>query len=65
MLNGTELPLHQNLIYGPFPTVSLEQSLRTIRGAASLAAVLSLPQIKLNSQAVHLFLVDNAVEVGD
>ena len=50
MLHGIELPLHQNLIYGLSPTAALEQSLRAIWAAASWAAVLILPQIKLNSQ---------------
>ena len=50
MLHGIELPLHQNLIYGLSPTAALEQSLRAIWDAASWAAVLILPQIKLNSQ---------------
>ena len=35
------------------PTAPLEQSLRAICGAASWAAVLILPQIKLNSQLSH------------
>ena len=34
----------------PSPTTSLEQFLRAIPGAVSLAVVLILPQIKLNSQ---------------
>ena len=50
LLNGIELTLHQNLIDWPSPTATLEQSLRAIWGAASWAAVLILPQIKLNSQ---------------
>ena len=50
MLNGIELLLHPNLIYWPSPTTSLEQSLRAIWGAAFWAAVLILPQIKLNLQ---------------
>ena len=59
VLNGTELRLHQNLIYWPPPTTSLEQYPRVIWVAASLAAVLILPPVKLNSsQVVHLFLVD-------
>ena len=44
------LPLHQNLIYWPSPTATLEQSLRGIWDTASWAAVLILPQIKLNLQ---------------
>ena len=44
------LPLHQNLIYWPSPTATLEQSLRGIWDTASQAAVLILPQIKLNLQ---------------
>ena len=40
-----ELPLQQNHVYLPFPPASLEQFLRAIRGAASKAAVLILPQI--------------------
>ena len=50
VLHGIELPLHQNLIHWLFPTAALEQSLRAIWVAASRAAVLILPQIKLNSQ---------------
>ena len=50
VLHGTELPLHQNLIYYLSPTANLEQSLRAIWDAASWAAVLILSQIKLNSQ---------------
>ena len=49
VLHGIELPLHQNLIYWPSPTAALEQPLRAIWDAASQAAVLILPQIKLNS----------------
>ena len=48
MLHGIELPLHQNLRLSP--TANLEQSLRAIGDVASRAAVLILPQIKLNSQ---------------
>ena len=61
MLNGIELPLHQNLIYWPSLTASLEQYLRAIWGAASQAAVVILPQIKLNSQlsSCFSFLVDS------
>ena len=44
------IPLHQNLIYWPYPTAFLKQFLRAIWGAASWAAVLILPQIKLNLQ---------------
>ena len=50
MLHGIELPLHQNFVYWLSPTASLEQSLRAIWEAASWAAGLILPQIKLNSQ---------------
>ena len=50
VLHGTELPLHQNLIYWLSPTAALEQSLRVIWDAAFWAAVLILSQIKLNSQ---------------
>ena len=50
VLHGIELPLHQNLIYWPSLTAALEQSLGAIWDAASQAAVLILPQIKLNSQ---------------
>ena len=46
VLHGIELPLHQNLIYLPSLTATLEQSLRAIWDAASQAAVLILPQIK-------------------
>ena len=54
------LPLLQNLIYWLSPTAALEQSLRAIWDAASWAAVLILPQIKLNSQlsSCTSFLVD-------
>ena len=37
----------------PFPTTSLEQSLRAIWSAVSWAAVLILPQIQLNLQLSH------------
>ena len=50
VFHGTELSLHQNLICWPYPTATLEQSLRAIWEAASLAVVLILPQMKLNSQ---------------
>ena len=50
VLHGIEIPLHQNLIYWLSPTAALEQSLRAIWDAASGAAVLILPQTKLNSQ---------------
>ena len=50
VLHGTELPFHQNLIYWLSPTAALEQSLRATWDSASWAAVLILPQIKLNSQ---------------
>ena len=50
VLHGIELPLHQNLICWLSPTATLEQSLRAIWVADSQAAVLILPQIKLNSQ---------------
>ena len=50
VLDCPELPLHQNLIYWPSPTASLEQSLRALWGAVSQAAVLIWPQIKCNSQ---------------
>ena len=43
-------PPSPNLVYCLPPTATLEQSLRAIRDAASRAAVLILPQIKLNSQ---------------
>ena len=48
MLNGIELPLTKIIYIDLSPTASLEQSLRA--GAASQAAVLILPPIKLNSQ---------------
>ena len=48
VLNCIKLPLHQNRMYWPSPTASLEQSLRAIWSAVSRAAVLILPQIKLN-----------------
>ena len=50
MLNGSELGLLQNLIYWSSPTTSSEQSLRAVWGAASRAAVLILPHIKLHMQ---------------
>lgn len=52
-LDWTELPLRQNLIYGPSPTAFLEQSLRVICGTISPATVLILPQVKLASQLSH------------
>ena len=55
VLHGIELPLHQNLIYLPSPTAILEQLLRAIWDAASQAAGLILPQIKLNLKLLHLF----------
>ena len=59
VLYGTELPLHQNLIYFllPLPLWS-----RAIWDAASRAAVLILPQIKVNSQlsSCTSFLVDRS-----
>ena len=63
VLHGTELPLHQNLIYWPTPTAVLEQSLRAIWDVASPATVLILPQIKLNSQlsSCTSFLVDKGI----
>ena len=60
-LHGIELPFHQNLICWLSPTAALEQSLRAIWDAASRAADLLLPQIKLNSQVTSctsFFLVD-------
>ena len=57
MLNSTELPLHQNLIYWPLPTTSLEQSPRVIWDTASLAAILILPPIKQLSSCTS-FLID-------
>ena len=45
-----ELPLPQNLIYWLSLTAALEQSLRALWDAASRAAVLILPQTKLNLQ---------------
>ena len=50
VLHGIELPLHPNLIYWLSPTAALEQSLGAVWDAASQAAVLIFPQIKLNSQ---------------
>ena len=50
VLHDIEVPLHQNLIYCLSHTAAWEQSLRAIWDAASWAAVLILPQIKLNSQ---------------
>ena len=54
VLNCTELPLHQNLIGWTSPTPFLGQTLRAIWGATvSRAAVLILPQMKLNCQLSH------------
>ena len=50
VLHSIELLLHQNFIYWLSPTATLEWSLRAIWDATSWAAVLILPQIKLNSQ---------------
>ena len=50
VLDCPELPLHQNLMYWPSPTVSLEQSLRAIWGAISWAAILIGSQMKCNLQ---------------
>ena len=49
-LHGAELPFPQSLTQWPSPTAALEQSLRAVSDAASRAAVLILPQIKLNSR---------------
>ena len=64
VLHGIELPLHQNqYINWVSPTDTSEQSLRVIWDAASWAAVLILPQIKLNSQlsSCTFFLVNNTL----
>ena len=63
VLHGIELLRHQNLIYWLSPTAALEQSLRAIWDAASRAAVLILPQIKLNSQlsSCTSFFVDSLI----
>ena len=54
VLNCIELPLHQNLNGWTSPTPSLGQTLRAIWGATvSQAAVLILPQMKLNCQLSH------------
>ena len=55
-----ELSLHQNHIYWPSPSSSLEQFVRASRDAVSQAAVLILPQMKFNSQLTHCvyFLVN-------
>ena len=50
VLQGIELPLHQNLIYWLPRPAALKQPLRAVQDAASQAEVLILPQIKLNSQ---------------
>ena len=66
VLHGIELPLHQNFIYWLSPTAALEQPLRAIWDAASQAAVLILPQIKLNSQlssCTSFFLVKKCVDI--
>ena len=63
LLHGTELPLHQNLVYWLSPTAALEQSLRAIWDAASQAAVLIRPQIKLKTLKLYIFfLVDTHVQ---
>jgi len=53
--------LGQNLVYWPSPTAALARSLRALWDAASRAAVLILPQIKLNSKlsSYASFLVDS------
>ena len=63
VLHGIELLLHPNFIYWLSPTATLEQALRAIWDAASQAAVLILPQIKLNSQlsSCTSFLVDSLI----
>ena len=48
MLDCRELSLHQNLIYWPSPSTSLEKYLRAIWGVVSQAELLILPQINLN-----------------
>ena len=53
VLDCPELPLHQNLIYWPYPTASSEQCPRAIWGAIFRAAILIWPQIKCNSQLSH------------
>ena len=55
MLDSTELPFHQNLLYWPSSTASLKHSLRAIWGAVSQAAVLICPKESLthNSHFVH------------
>ena len=63
VLHGIELLFHPNFIYWLSPTATLEQSLRAIWDAASQAAVLILPQIKLNSQlsSCTSFFVDSLI----
>ena len=66
MLNGIELPLHQNLICWPSATATLKQSLRVIWDVASWATVLILPhnsQSLTNSQlsSCASFLVDTII----
>ena len=63
MLCGIELLLLQSLIYWLSPKAALEKSLRAIWDAASRAAVLILPQIKLNSQlsSCTAFFVDSLI----
>ena len=50
MLDHIKLSLHQNCIYWPSPSTSLEQFLRVICGAVSWAVGLISPQVELNSQ---------------
>ena len=66
MLPGIELPHHQNLMYLPFHTAAVEQSLRAAWDAASQAAVLILPQMKLNLQlsSCASFSVDTSILAG-
>ena len=65
VLHDIEVPLHQNLIYCLSHTAAWEQSLRAIWDAASWAAVLVLPQIKLNSQlSSSTFFLVNRLKAG-
>ena len=60
-------PPSPNLIYCLSPTAALEQSLRALWDAASWAAVLNLPQIKLNSQfsSCTSFFINSTYRPGE
>ena len=66
VLDGTYSPFTKITYILSFPSTSLEQSLRAIGGAVSWAAVLILPQIKLNLQLLccAIVLVDTCQSVA-